>query len=66
MRILERFSQGCRSGSAFKGQNGAVECRGGGSQWRPGRSKWNPGGSIPVVADSHHFDEEEDPDPDPP
>jgi hypothetical protein len=43
---------------------GAVEGRGH-SQWRRGGSKWNPGGSVckPIAADSHHFVEEQDPDP---
>ncbi len=34
------------------------------SQVRPGGSKREPWGlGSPVVADSHHFDEEQDPDP---
>jgi hypothetical protein len=43
-----------------KAQNGAIETRRF-SQWRCGCSKWR--GLL--VADLHHFDEGEDPDPDP-
>ncbi len=33
-------------------------------RWRPGGSKWSPGGVYrPVVADSHHFDKDQDPAP---
>ncbi len=35
-------------------------------QWRQRGSKWRRGGVCwPVVADSHHTDEEQGPDPDP-
>jgi hypothetical protein len=47
-------------------KNGAMEGREH-EQWRRGGSKWSRGGSvcIPIVAHLHHFDEEQDPDPDP-
>jgi hypothetical protein len=49
---------------AIKAQNPAMEGRGR-PQWRPGGSKWSRGGSMPVVADLQHFDEEQDLDLDP-
>jgi hypothetical protein len=45
----------------------AKEGRGSSHNCGVGGSKWRPGGSLDyrVVADSHHFDEKQDPNPDP-
>jgi hypothetical protein len=53
--------------AAAEVHNGAMDGRRR-SQWRRSGLKWSRGGSLDwtnSVAESHHFDEEQDPDPDP-
>jgi hypothetical protein len=63
-RIQIRIRTGVTLSGAIKDQNGAMKgC--GPSQLMPGGSKMDPWRvCMPVVADFHHFDEEQDLDPD--